>query len=121
VLQDEIDAGLAAVAGLTLASKDRLIYRVWDLLKDPTKILQAIGDVFVARGRKEAAIGRVHGLKAFWNAALDAPPNDVTESNLRRLLPRMAEGRVWSTAQAFQRSFSEAVSRGVWSVGPSGL
>lgn len=120
-LQEEIDAGLAAVAALSLAGKDRLLYRAWDLVKNPTKILQAVGDVLVARGRKEAAIGRVHGLKAFWNAALDAPPNDITGSNLRRLVPRMAEDRVWRAAQVFQRSFSEAVSRGEWSIGPSAL
>ncbi len=119
VLQDEIDAGLAAVAGLTLAGKDRLIYRVWDLVKDPTKILQTIGDVLVARGRKEAAIGRVQGLRAFWKATLDAPPGDITASNIRRLVPKMAEDQVWSAAQAFQRSFAEAMSRGEWRIGPS--
>lgn len=113
-LERDLDGGIKAISDLAMGEQDRLLYRVWDLVKDPTKILQAMGDLLVARGRREAAIGRVQGLRAFWKATLDSPTEERTQILFRRIVPRMAEQRTWKVAEGFCKRLEATISDGVW-------
>lgn len=62
--------------------RDRLIYKLWGILKNPSNILGAVGDKLVESGRRLAITGQVRGLPAFWKDLLDAP---VAQENFQLL------------------------------------
>ena len=76
----------------------RLIYTIWDILKDPVNILKSIGDKLATRGREESIIRRVDGLHDFWRDLAKAPTDKVTNANLAHLFPKRLDDEVWDLA-----------------------
>jgi len=90
-----------------------LIYKIWDVMKSPTKVLQAMGDKLVVRGREEAIVGQVRGLRAFWRAALDAPLRGQAEM-LSSLVSSVAEDRVWEASRRLAHRTERSFTTNVW-------
>jgi hypothetical protein len=97
-LQAELDNAVDVLSRDVGAHQDRLIYRLWHLVKNPTSLLQTIGDRFVSVGRDHAVVGQVRGLRAFWSAAGDAPTADVARTAFSRMMPKLADDKAWSAA-----------------------
>jgi hypothetical protein len=76
----------------------RWIYTLWDILKDPHKILQAIGDKLAEKGRHQYVVNRVNGLHDFWRDLCDAPPSDSNRALASKLFPNQAHNRTWEVA-----------------------
>jgi hypothetical protein len=89
----------------------RLIYIIWDILKDPVKMLQAVGDKLAARGREECIIRRVDGLHDFWRDLAKAPADKVTTANLARLFPKRLDDEVWDLAGKLADSLDRRLPR----------
>jgi hypothetical protein len=57
-MKREFDSALKKIAEREDKQSTRFIYWIWDLVKEPSKILTAIGDKLVGTGRDEYVIGR---------------------------------------------------------------
>lgn len=86
-MRAEFDAAIEKLLKHETRSSTRVIYTLWDLIKEPTKILKAGGDKLAERGREEYIINRVRGLHDFWADLANSPPASVTQGYLRRLFP----------------------------------
>ena len=89
----------------------RLIYIIWDILKSPAKILEAVGDKLADRGKEESIIRRVDGLHDFWRDLADAPTDKVTAANLARLFPKRLDDEVWDLAGKLADSLDRRSAR----------
>lgn len=110
-LGKEWDAAITKLGEKQDRTSSRLIYIIWDILKDPTKILEAVGDKFAARGREESIISRVDGLHDFWRDLAKAPTDQVTAANLARLFPRRLDNEVWDLASKLADSLDRRLPR----------
>lgn len=106
-LEAELSNATAKLASKAGRPSDRVIYRLWDVVKSPTKILQSLGDVFIRRGREEALVGQVRGLRAFWSAAERAPADDVLLTVYKKTVPNFADQAVWDAAERFNSALSK--------------
>jgi hypothetical protein len=79
--------------------KDRIIYKLWDILKKPTEILSATGDMFANKGRSYAVVGQVRGFHAFWNELLDAPVAAKNHELLSGFGIPLADEIIWSSSK----------------------
>ena len=64
-LKNEMENGWSALVKKDEQPATRLIYRLWELVKDPTKI--KLGDLLTQEGRQRFVINRVGGLHDFWD------------------------------------------------------
>jgi hypothetical protein len=91
---------------------NRLIYTLWDIVKEPTKALQAVGDKLVKRGREEQIVGRVKGLHDFWRDLANAPPSDVARAQFNRLFSKRSDDRTWDLGQQLAEAVNTSLTRG---------
>jgi hypothetical protein len=89
----------------------RLIYIIWDILKNPVKILEAVGDKLADRGKEESIIRRVDGLHDFWKDLAKAPTDKVTAANLAHLFPKRLDDEVWDLAGKLADSLDRGCAR----------
>jgi hypothetical protein len=89
--------------------RERLIYKMWDLVKNPSRILEKIGDKFADLGRREQVIEQMRGLPKFWNDLLDAPVAEHDERLIAKTFGKIAEQTVWEAG----RDFASAMRRKV--------
>jgi len=97
-LQSQLDNAVKSLSLEVNAQKDRVWYKAWDVLKNPTKIIQASGDVLVKKGREEAVVGQVKGLRAFWKGYKNSPLTEVSFEHFYNLVPRVASESVFEKA-----------------------
>lgn len=90
--------------------KTRLIYTVWDILKAPTKIPQAIGDKLAAKGKESAIVAQVGGLHTFWRELSNAPVRERNARLLSRLFPRQLPTDVWESSIAYHKAIESKVA-----------
>jgi hypothetical protein len=98
-LQAELDNAINTVTKYARTPKDRIWYKVWDLVKKPSAILQSLGDILVKHGRDEAVIGQVRGLRAFWKESLKAPHDEHSQELFRQLMPRIAPSSIFASSK----------------------
>jgi hypothetical protein len=112
-IQNGFEAAIKKLIERDTKPSDRLIYKIWDVVKSPTEILQAVGDKLVVRGREEAIVGQVKGLRPFWRAILDAPLQGQAEL-LSSLVPRIAEEQVWDASRRLADRVARSLTTNVW-------
>lgn len=112
-IQNAFEAAIKKLIERDTKPSDRLIYKIWDVVKSPTKILQTVGDKLVVRGREEAIVGQVKGLRPFWRAILDAPLQGQAEL-LSSLVPRIAEKQVWDASRRLAERVARSLTTNVW-------
>jgi len=98
-LEKEFASALKSLLEKETPSSTRLIYTLWDVLKEPTKILQSIGDKLSKRGREEYIIGRVKGLHDFWDDLANSPPSNMMRTHFNRLFPKSSDDKTWELGQ----------------------
>jgi hypothetical protein len=79
-LESEFDSALKLLVTRESRQSTRLIYTLWDVLKDPSKILGAIGDKIVTQGREEHIIGKVKGLQIFGRTLRTLHPQSLSNN-----------------------------------------
>lgn len=89
----------------------RIIYTLWDILKDPTKILERIGDKLADMGKEMYAIGQVRGMHDFWNELLRSPTSDRNQEILSKLFSEQVDDGVWLSAGKFENSLNEYITK----------
>ena len=77
----------------------RILYILWDYFKDPTKLLQTIGDKLAGAGRERYIIDRAYGLYDFWRDLCDTPPPDSNRALVFKLFPNQVDEATWNAAQ----------------------
>lgn len=82
----------------------RLIYRLWDILKSPTKILEKVGDTLADRGKEISVIEQVRGLHDFWHDLVRSPVPDRNPELLKKLFPSQVGKEVWNAANEFNKT-----------------
>ena len=82
----------------------RLIYQLWDIVKNPSGIIEKIGDKLADKGKEVSVIERVAGIHAFWNELLQAPVSDKNEKLIRKVFPNRADKPIWDAAHKFNES-----------------
>ena len=82
----------------------RFVYVLWDVFKNPTRILQSIGDKAADRGRELSVIGRARGLHDFWNDLIRSPLADRNRELMTELFPDQVEQEAWEAANRFGQS-----------------
>lgn len=117
-LESDFRHAMEELVKRTTAPKDRWIYKTWSVVSslDPTKILQRLGDRLVVMGRREAVIGQVRGLDAFWRDMLAAPPAS-TRAVIKNIVPRQADEPVWAAARGLASAVDKALASGAWKGG----
>jgi len=98
-LKREFDDALKLVLEREARPSSRLVYTLWDIVKEPTKLLTALGDKLVKRGKEEQIIGRVKGLHDFWRDLAEAPPSDLMRTHFNRLFSKRSDDRTWILGQ----------------------
>jgi len=86
--------------------KERLMYKLWDVLENPTEILQPLGNELPSKGLKLAVVSQVRGLHAFCENLLDA---HVATQNMKLLggfQRNLAEADIWYAAANLGASIS---------------
>jgi len=108
-LRVEFDSALKQLLEKETRQSTRVIYMLWDILKEPTKILQALGDKVTKRGRERYIVGRVKGLHDFWDDLSNSPPSNIMRTQFNRLFPKRSEDKTWESG----RKLAEAVNAGL--------
>jgi hypothetical protein len=112
-LKTDFDAALAKLIERGTRPHDRLFYKLWDVVKSPTRILQSLGDRLVAVGREEAIVGQVAGLSALWRSAIEAPLRAQAEL-CSSLSSAVAQDAVWHAYERFAKSTDHSLLAGDW-------
>jgi len=97
---NEFDNAWKALLEKQTRPTTRWIYTLWDILKDPTKMLVAIGDKLVVVGKEQSVIGRARGMSDFQAALLSGPVAEVAEDQFVRTFPRLMDDDVWDAGRA---------------------
>jgi hypothetical protein len=105
-LKAEFDGALKQVLEKEMRQSTRLIYTLWDILKQPKDILVAIGDKIVKKGREKYAVGRVKGLHDFWDDLANSPPSTAMRTQFNKLFLKQSEDKAWESG----RKLAEAVN-----------
>lgn len=96
-LKHDFSNAWEAVTKKYKSRRQRLIYTLWDLLKEPLKILVKIGDKLVDTGKRQSVVGRARGLNEFWEELLDAP----LRIDLSKLFRERAPDSLWAAASRY--------------------
>lgn len=102
-LNAELATAFESLGKLETAATTRLLYRIWDVVKDPTKILEKVGDALVHRGKEYYAIDRVWGLHDFYHDVRNAPLPRRNYDLLASMFDKMATENTWATAEEFAK------------------
>ncbi len=94
-LQNEFNNAWEALVRQHRQPRDRIVYRLWGVLKNPTQILAALGDELVKLGRTWAVSGQVRGLHTLWADLLDAPTARENFSLLASFGMGVADDDLW--------------------------
>lgn len=89
----------------------RVIYTLWDFIKEPSKIVKTIGDKVVKRGQDKYVVGRVKGLHDFWNDLASSPPSDVVNLQFNRLFPRRSDEQTWEAGRKLAAAINAGFTR----------
>ncbi len=89
--------------------RERLIYKIWDIFKKPTAVIEKIGDKIADRGRHEQVVGQMRGLRKFWTDLLDAPVAEHDKRLIASSFTKVADRDVWTAG----RDFADAMRRRV--------
>ena len=108
-LEAEFKHALTSLVKDETRPADRLVYKLWDVVKEPGKVIARIGDKLAAAGRRERIIGQVRGFGKFWDDLLEAPVAEQSHRLVERTFARIAETEVWRAGQ----EFAEALRRRV--------
>ena len=82
----------------------RIIYTLWDILKNPLNILSAIGDKLRKKGHELSVIGRARGLHDFWKELVDSPIPQKNLELLSNLIPKIASDKEWQLSRDLANS-----------------
>jgi hypothetical protein len=74
------------------------LYRIWDIVKDPKKVLEKLGDALVDKGKQIYAVDRVQGLHDFYRDVRDSPLQARNRALLEKTFDRFAPDTTWSAA-----------------------
>jgi hypothetical protein len=110
-LKAEFDTALKQVLEGETRQSTRVIYTLWDILKEPTKMLAAIGDKMAKKGREEYAIGRVKGLHDFWDDLANSPPSTAMRTRFNMLFPKRSEDKVWESGRKLAEVVNTSLAR----------
>ena len=97
----------------------RIIYTLWDILKNPVKTLPAIGDKLRAKGHELSIIGRVRGLHDFWKELANSPIPQKNLELLSNLFPKLASDVEWQLSYDLANSVNTLLTKDS-GVAPSG-
>jgi hypothetical protein len=103
-LLNEFDLALAAQVASHDRPTTRLVYVLWDILKNPLTALQAAGDKLASKGRELRVINRVSGLHDFWAELVSSP---LPRKNLELLSATFdvePDDAVWNAAAELAES-----------------
>jgi hypothetical protein len=108
-LQSEFDSALKLLMEKEKRQSTRLIYRLWEYIKAPTKIVTTIGDRAAKKGQDKYLVGRAKGLHDFWNDLANSPPSDVARVQFDRLFRSHSDDKTWESG----KKLAEAVNAGL--------
>jgi hypothetical protein len=91
--------------------RTRLIYTIWDVVKNPTKIPQAVGDILATKGRELSISSRVAGLHTFWREISQSPIPERNHRLLARLFPQQIAPDVWDSARKYYAAVDERLPK----------
>lgn len=94
-LQNDFNNAWEALVKQHRQPRDRIVYKLWGILKNPTQIPVAVGDELVKLGRKWAVSGQVKGLHTLWADLLDAPTARENFSLLASFKLGVADDELW--------------------------
>jgi len=89
---------LEAAWNALLAREDkntRLVHQAWDLLKDPLKVYEKLGDKLIERDKLNQAINRAQGLTDLWRELYDAPTIQSNTTLIKEAFGLSVDSRLW--------------------------
>jgi len=108
-LQNQFDAALKTLLEREDKQSTRFIYRIWDVIKEPTKMLAAFGDKVAVAGREKYIVGRARGLHDFWDGLAQGPPHGIAREQFHRLFHKRAEDGTWQLAEKLARALENTM------------
>ncbi|MFL6352363.1 MAG: hypothetical protein ACJ74Z_11015 [Bryobacteraceae bacterium] len=100
-MRNDFDQALEKLLEREKHASTRVIYTLWDLIKEPTKMLKTLGDKLADKGRSEYIIQRVRGLHDFWADLANSPPAGLAQEQFRRLFPNRVDESTWELGEKF--------------------
>lgn len=119
-LQNDFNNAWEALVQQHRQPRDRIVYKLWGILKNPTQILGAVGDELVKVGRKWAVSGQVRGLHTLWADLLDAPTARENFSLLASFGTGVADDELWKAHSTLAAAVQKHVAESSSLQGPSG-
>jgi hypothetical protein len=97
-LKAELNQAFENLAKLEASPTTRLLYRTWDIIKSPSKILEKLGDALVDKGKEYYAVDRIWGLHDFYKDLRESPLQKRNYALLESMFDRFAPEQTWSAA-----------------------
>ena len=108
-LQADFTNALQDLVKKEIQPRERLIYKIWDIFKKPTGILEKIGDRIADRGRHEQVVGQMRGLRKFWTDLLNAPVAEGDQRLIANTFTKIADPEVWTAGRDFAASMRRRI------------
>jgi hypothetical protein len=91
------------------APPTRIIYQIWDVLKEPTKVLQKLGDKLAQKGKELSVISRAAGLHDFHQELLRSPIPERNFELVQKLFKRLIPDSSWKIAETYANRMDELI------------
>jgi hypothetical protein len=110
-LRNEFDNAWKALVANQERPSTRIIYTLWDVLKNPLNMLPTIGDKLRTKGHELSIIGRVKGLHDFWKELANSPVPKKNLELLSTLFPRLASDEEWQLSRDLANSVNTFLAK----------
>lgn len=87
--------------------KKRLLYNLWDILKEPHKIHVQFGNKLTDEARELSIIEKVNGLSNFWDDMVNSPLPERNFEILSKLFKQFVDDETWDLANTLSKKINE--------------